>query len=47
MDEDDVGIAAAAGVERLAGALRDDADLDAGLRLEQGQDVAKQAGILR
>jgi hypothetical protein len=43
--EDDVGVAAPAGVERLAGALADDADLDAGLRLEQRQEVVEQAGI--
>ena len=45
--ENDVGIAAAAGVERLAGTLRDDFHLDPGLLLEQRQNVSKQAGILR
>ena len=45
--EHHVGIAAPAGVERLAGALRDDLHVDAGLGLEQRQDVAEQAGILR
>ena len=47
MHEHHVGIAAAAGVERLAGALRDDFHLDAGLLLEQRQNVPEQAGILR
>ncbi len=47
VDEDDVGVAAAAGVERLAGALRHHLHVDAGLGLEQRQDVAEQAGILR
>ena len=46
MDEHHVGIAAPAGVERLAGALRHHLHVDAGLRLEQRQDVAEQAGIL-
>ena len=38
MDEDDVGIAAPGGVERLAGALCDHLHVDAGLRLEDRQD---------
>ena len=46
MHEHHVGIAAAAGVERLAGALRHHLHVDAGLRLEQRQDVAEQAGVL-
>ena len=45
--EHHVGIAAPAGVERLTGALRDHLHVDAGLGLEQRQDVAEQAGILR
>ena len=45
--KDDVSISAPAGIERLAGALRDDFHLDAGLLLEQRQDVTEQAGILR
>ncbi len=44
--EHHVGVAAPAGVERLAGALRDHAHVDAGLLLEQRQDVAEQAGVL-
>ena len=47
MDEHDVGIAAARGIERLPGALRHHLHLDAGLGLEHRQDVAEQAGILR
>src|SRR5262249_48198320 len=47
MHENHVGIAAAAGVERLAGALRHHLHIDAGLGLEQRQDVAEQAGVLR
>ena len=45
--EHHVGVAAPAGVERLAGALRHHLHVDAGLGLEQRQDVAEQAGILR
>jgi hypothetical protein len=44
--EHDVGIAAPAGIERLAGALCDDLHIDPALCLEQRQDVTKQAGIL-
>ena len=44
--EHHVGVAAPAGVERLAGALRDHLHVDAGLGLEQRQDVAEQAGVL-
>jgi len=47
MHENHVGIAAARGVERLAGTLGDDFNDDAGLLLEQRQDVAEQAGVLR
>ncbi len=47
VDEHDVGIAAARGIERLSGALRHHLDVDAGLGLEHRQDVAEQAGILR
>ena len=43
MHENHVGIAAAAGVERLAGTLRDDFHLDPGLLLEQRENVPKQA----
>ena len=45
--EHHVGVAAPAGVERLPGALRDHLHVDAGLRLEERQDVAEQAGVLR
>ena len=44
--EHHVGVAAPAGVERLAGALRHHLHVDAGLGLEQRQDVAEQAGVL-
>ena len=44
--EHDVGVAAARDVERLAGAERDDAHLDAGLLLEDRQDVPEQARLL-
>ena len=44
--EHDIGIAAARGVEGLAGAERHDAHVDPGLRLEDRQDVAEQAGLL-
>ena len=40
------GIAATAGIERLSRALRNHLHLNAGLGLEQRQDVTKQAGIL-
>ena len=42
MDEHDIGIAAAREVERLTRAERNDADLDSGLLLEDGQEVAEQ-----
>ena len=42
VDEHDVGVAAAAGIERLAGALRDHLHIDSGLGLEQRQDMAEQ-----
>src|SRR5262249_16151905 len=45
MHENHVGIAAARGVERLAGTLGDDFNDDAGLLLEQRQDVAEQTGV--
>ena len=44
--EHHVGIAAAREVERLAGAERDDAHLDAGLLLEDRQDVLEEPGLL-
>jgi hypothetical protein len=46
MDEDDVGVAAPPGLQRLAGALRDHPHLDAGRRLEHRQDVVEQARLL-
>jgi hypothetical protein len=45
--EHDVGIAAAREVERLPGAERDDAHLDAGVLLERRQQMREQAGLLR
>src|SRR5262245_4953309 len=45
--EQHIGVAASAGVERLAGALRHHLHVDAGLGLEQRQDVAEQSGVLR
>jgi hypothetical protein len=47
VDEHDVGIAPARGIERLARPLRHHLHVDAGLGLEHRQDVAEQAGILR
>src|SRR5262249_7851022 len=47
MHENHVGTAAARHVERLAGTQGDDFNVDAGLGLEQRQDVAEQAGVLR
>jgi hypothetical protein len=47
MHEHHIGVAAPAGVERLTGALRQDLHVDSRFRLEQRQDVAEQAGILR
>ncbi len=47
MDEHDIGVAAAAGVERLTSALRHHLHVDAGPGLEQRQDMAEEAGILR
>ena len=44
--EHHVGVAAPREVERLAGAERDHAHLDAGLLLESGQDVAEQPRLL-
>jgi hypothetical protein len=41
MNKNDVGVTEAAGVERLAGALRDHPYLNAALGLEQRQDVAE------
>ena len=47
VDEHDVGIATARGIERLPRALRHHLHVDAGPGLEHRQDVAEQAGILR
>ena len=47
MHEHHIGIAAPGGVERLAGALRHHLHVDAGLFLEDRQQIAEQAGILR
>src|SRR5215813_840592 len=47
MHENHVGIAAARGVECLAGTLGDDFNDDAGLGFEQRQDPAEQTGVLR
>jgi len=47
VDEHDVGIAAAGGIERLSRALCHHLHVDAGLGLEHRQDVTEQAGILR
>ena len=44
--EDHVGVAALAGLQRLAGALRDHPHLDPGLLLEHRQDVPEEAGVL-
>ena len=46
VNEDHVRIAAAREVERLPGAERDDAHLDACFPLEQRQDVPEQPGLL-
>ena len=46
MNEQHVGIAAAADIERLAGADGDDTDLDPGQLLELRQYPAEQAGLL-
>ena len=46
VDEDDIGVAAPREVERLPGAERDDAHLDAGLLLEDRQQVAEQSRLL-
>ncbi len=45
MDEDHIGITPPAGIERLPRALADHTHIDAGLRLEQRQDMGEQAGI--
>src|SRR5262249_19685236 len=47
MHENHVGTAAARHVERGAGTQGDDFNVDAGLGLEQRQDVAEQARVLR
>src|SRR5215813_1734969 len=47
MHQNHVGTAAARHVERLAGTQGDDFNVDSGLGLEQRQDVAEQAGVLR
>jgi hypothetical protein len=44
--EHNVGVTAPAGVERLAGALRDHLHVDAGLGFEDRQDVTEESGIL-
>src|SRR6185503_8347770 len=46
MNENDVGVAATPHVERLAGAERDDAHLNAGLLFELWQQVLEQSGLL-
>src|SRR5262249_24968792 len=46
MDEEHIGIAALADLQRLAGADGDDAYLDPALRGEGGEDRAEDAGIL-
>src|ERR1700716_3723210 len=46
MHQGDVGVAAARGVERLAGALRDHPHVDAGRLPEDRQDVDEPAGGL-
>ena len=46
VDEHHVGVAAPADVERLTGAERDDAHLDAGLLGEARQQVFEQPGLL-
>ena len=47
MGEQHIGVAAPRRVDGLARALRDDARRDAGLRCEQRQEMAEEAGILR
>ena len=47
MDEDHVGVAALADLDGRAGAHGDHVDLDAGLFLEDRQQIVKQPGILR
>src|SRR6516164_8908848 len=47
MHQNHVGTAAAREVERLAGSQGNDFNVDAGLGLEQRQDAAEQAGVLR
>jgi hypothetical protein len=44
--EDYVGVTAPRGIERLARAQSDHLYVDAGLLLEQRQDVPEQAGVL-
>jgi hypothetical protein len=46
MDENDVGVAAPRDVQRLSGAESDDVNLDAGLVLEDGQQMTEQARLL-
>src|SRR5690606_25377725 len=46
VDEHHVGVAAAAGVERLAGALGDHAHVDAGLLFEDRQEVLEEPRLL-
>ena len=47
VDQHDIGVAAPRGVERLAGALRQHLHADAELLLDDRQQIAEQAGILR
>jgi len=45
--QDHLDIAAAPGIERLAGAERQHAHLDCGLALEDGEEMAEQPALLR
>jgi hypothetical protein len=46
MNEHDVGVAPACGIQRLAGALGDDADVDPRLGAEDRKQVIEEARIL-